>query len=133
MKEMRRETERGLSECVMAFHRDCDELARCGRGLFRSLPHAALRLCSEEGRWRGSMESNFRIPAMKATIRALQTLASLSTEREGYWGLGNGVVLAECILRPLATASKSTQTYPILGPVKNLVYQVNKSLAECGS
>jgi hypothetical protein len=28
--------------------------------------------------------------------------------------IGSGVVLAECILRPLATASKSTQTDPIL-------------------
>ena len=37
------------------------------------------------------------------------------------------MVLAECILRPLATASKSTQTDPILDPVKSL--KENKSLA----
>ena len=31
----------------------------------------------------------------------------------------SGVVLAECILRPLAIARKSTQTDPILDPVKS--------------
>jgi hypothetical protein len=39
--------------------------------------------------------------------------------------IGSGVVLAECILRPLTTASKPTQTDPILDPVKGL----KKSLA----
>jgi hypothetical protein len=43
--------------------------------------------------------------------------------------IGNGVVLAECILRPLATASKSTQTDPILDQVKSLKDKENKSLA----
>ena len=33
--------------------------------------------------------------------------------------VGSGVVLAECILRPLAIARKSTQTDPILDPVKS--------------
>ena len=33
--------------------------------------------------------------------------------------VGSGVVLAECILRPLATASKSTQTDSIVDPVKS--------------
>ena len=33
--------------------------------------------------------------------------------------LGSGVVLAECILRPLAIARKSTQTDPILDRVKS--------------
>jgi hypothetical protein len=65
------------------------------------------------------------------------SIADADIIEHGTWrtlgASGSGVVLAECICRPLATASKSTQTYPILGPVKNLVYQVNKSLAECGS
>ena len=39
------------------------------------------------------------------------------------------MVLAECILRPLATASKSTQTDPILDPVKSLKDKENKSIA----
>ena len=39
------------------------------------------------------------------------------------------MVLAECILRPLATASKSTQTDPILDHVKSLKDKENKSLA----
>ena len=39
----------------------------------------------------------------------------------------SGVVLAECILRPLATASKSTQTDSIVDPVKS--HKENKSLA----
>jgi hypothetical protein len=43
--------------------------------------------------------------------------------------MGSGVVLAECILRPLATASKSTQTDPILDHVKSLKYKEKKSLA----
>ncbi len=41
--------------------------------------------------------------------------------------VGSGVVLAECILRPLATASKSTQTDSIVDPVKS--HKENKSLA----
>ena len=40
--------------------------------------------------------------------------------------IDSGVVLAECILRSLATASKSTQTDPISDPVKSLK---DKSLA----
>jgi hypothetical protein len=43
--------------------------------------------------------------------------------------IGSGVVLAECILRPLATASKSTQTDPILDYVKSLKDKEKKSLA----
>ena len=39
----------------------------------------------------------------------------------------SGVVLAECILRPLATASKSTQTDSIVDPVKS--HKEHKSLA----
>ena len=39
------------------------------------------------------------------------------------------MVLAECILRPLAIASKSTQTDPILDHVKSLKDKENKSLA----
>ena len=41
----------------------------------------------------------------------------------------SGVVLAECILRPLAIARKSTQTDPILDHVKSLRYKEKKSLA----
>ena len=41
--------------------------------------------------------------------------------------VGSGVVLAECILRPLATASKSTQTDSIVDPVKS--HKEKKSLA----
>ena len=41
--------------------------------------------------------------------------------------VGSGVVLAECIVRPLATASKSTQTDSIVDPVKS--HKENKSLA----
>ena len=41
--------------------------------------------------------------------------------------MDSGVVLAECILRPLATASKSTQTDSIVDPVKS--HKENKSLA----
>jgi hypothetical protein len=40
---------------------------------------------------------------------------------------GSGVVLAECILRPLVTASKSTQTDSIVDHVKS--HKENKSLA----
>ena len=43
--------------------------------------------------------------------------------------IDSGVVLAECILRPLATARRSTQTDPILDPVKSLKDKENKSLA----
>ena len=39
----------------------------------------------------------------------------------------SGVVLAECILRPLATTSKSTQTDSIVDHVKS--HKENKSLA----
>ena len=49
--------------------------------------------------------------------QALQTQAHVDS----------GVVLAECILRPLAIARKSTQTDPILDPVKS--HKENKSLA----
>ena len=41
--------------------------------------------------------------------------------------VGSGVVLAECIVRPLATASKSTQTDSIVDHVKS--HKENKSLA----
>ena len=41
--------------------------------------------------------------------------------------VGSGVVLAECILCPLATASKSTQTDSIVDHVKS--HKENKSLA----
>jgi hypothetical protein len=40
--------------------------------------------------------------------------------------LGSGVVIAECILHPLATASKSTQTDSIVDHVKS--HKGNKSL-----
>ena len=43
--------------------------------------------------------------------------------------IGSGVVLTECILRPLATASKSTQTGPTLDHVKSLKDKEKKSLA----
>jgi hypothetical protein len=43
--------------------------------------------------------------------------------------IGSGVVLVERILRPLATASKSTQADPILDHVKSLRYKEKKSLA----
>jgi hypothetical protein len=43
--------------------------------------------------------------------------------------IGSGVVLAECILRPLAAASKSTLTDPILGHVKSLKDKEKKILA----
>jgi hypothetical protein len=42
--------------------------------------------------------------------------------------IGSGVVLAECILRPLATASKSTQTDSIVDHVKS--HNQKKSLAQ---
>jgi hypothetical protein len=41
--------------------------------------------------------------------------------------IGNGVVSAECILQPLATASKSTHTDSIVDHVKS--HKENKSLA----
>ena len=44
--------------------------------------------------------------------------------------IGGGVVLAECILRPLATASKSTQTDPILDHVKSLKDKEKSSTKE---
>jgi hypothetical protein len=43
--------------------------------------------------------------------------------------IGSGVVLAECILRPLATASKSTQTDLILYYVKSIKDKEKKNLA----
>jgi hypothetical protein len=41
----------------------------------------------------------------------------------------SGVVLVACILRPLAIANKSTQTYPILVYLKSLKYKEHKGLA----
>jgi hypothetical protein len=43
--------------------------------------------------------------------------------------IGSGVVLAECILCSLATASKLTRTDPILDHVKSLKDKEKKSLA----
>ena len=56
--------------------------------------------------------------------RSMKPIIQQASKTQAH--IDSGVVLAECILRPLAIASKSTQTDPILDPVKNLK---DKSLA----
>ena len=68
------------------------------------------------------MESNVGFPA-----RSIKPIIQQAFKTQAH--IGSHVVLAECILRPLATASKSTQTYPILDPVKSFKDKENKSLA----
>ena len=71
------------------------------------------------GRWDPMLDASLdlNLKPIITTQQALKTQAHV----------GSGVVLAECILRPLATASKSTQTDSIVDPVKS--HKENKSLA----
>ena len=61
--------------------------------------------------------------------RSIKPIIQQVFKTQAHILVDSGVVLAECILRPLATASKSTQTDPILDPIKSLKDKENKSLA----
>ena len=72
------------------------------------------------------MGSNARFHA-----RSIKPIIQQASKTQAH--IGSSVVLAECILRPVATASKSTQTDPetdpILDHVNSLKYKERKSLA----
>ena len=59
--------------------------------------------------------------------RSIKPIIQQASKTQAH--IDSGVVLAECILRPLATPSKSTQTDLILDHVKSLKDKENKSLA----